>query len=397
MTVIGTCFVSSAHAQKKEASPDGWIAGGAANCFVSNCPTDINGNATVNVQDLLEVIGAWGNCPAPCAQSTCAADVAPAGGNCVVNVQDLLAIIGAWGNCPPPPNDNCGQIDFLNQGTTAFCTINATTDGPPQPTCGFCCNDPQIHKDIWFTYGTSAVASNSWLELSTSGSPFDTKIAVYQIPGNGQCVCPVQNMNLVACNDDIGDGSACTLNSRVRFQLQNLSCYLIRVGGYNGDSGPGIITSRGFQLGDECFNAIDLGQVTSVNTLTASNNNGFDGWTNGTIVTQAPCTPFNDGRDIWYKFTLGCGGNLLGSADTCDPFTNFDTIVTLYRGTCDGLILVGCNDDSNFAPCLLNGLPRKSSVDLPNPGLPGTFYARVSGYQGATGNFKLRIGLSFIN
>lgn len=63
------------------------------------CPADVNGDATVNVDDLLAVIGAWGSCPRPCPPS-CAADIAPEGGNCTVNVDDLLAVIGAWGPCP---------------------------------------------------------------------------------------------------------------------------------------------------------------------------------------------------------------------------------------------------------------------------------------------------------
>ena len=65
------------------------------------CPADIAPagapNGTVNVDDLLAVINAWGVCANP---SNCPADIAPAGGNDVVNVDDLLAVINAWGACP---------------------------------------------------------------------------------------------------------------------------------------------------------------------------------------------------------------------------------------------------------------------------------------------------------
>jgi hypothetical protein len=54
---------------------------------------DIDGNGAVNVDDLLSVINAWGDCPA---QFFCKADVAPTGGNGVVNVDDLLAVINYW-------------------------------------------------------------------------------------------------------------------------------------------------------------------------------------------------------------------------------------------------------------------------------------------------------------
>jgi len=63
------------------------------------CPGDIapaGGDNTVNVQDLLAVIGAWGACGNP---NNCPPDLAPAGGDDQVNVQDLLFVIGAWGAC----------------------------------------------------------------------------------------------------------------------------------------------------------------------------------------------------------------------------------------------------------------------------------------------------------
>lgn len=57
-------------------------------------PADINGDSTVDVLDLLAVIGAWG----PCVPGTiCTADV---NFDCTVNVLDLLAVTGAWGPCP---------------------------------------------------------------------------------------------------------------------------------------------------------------------------------------------------------------------------------------------------------------------------------------------------------
>jgi hypothetical protein len=55
------------------------------------CPGDTNGDEVVNVDDLLEVIGAWGPCPG------CPTDVNDDG---VVNVDDLLGVINGWGACP---------------------------------------------------------------------------------------------------------------------------------------------------------------------------------------------------------------------------------------------------------------------------------------------------------
>jgi hypothetical protein len=54
------------------------------------CDEDINGDKTVNVDDLLSVIAGWGEGP------THPADVNDDG---IVNVDDLLAVINAWGPC----------------------------------------------------------------------------------------------------------------------------------------------------------------------------------------------------------------------------------------------------------------------------------------------------------
>lgn len=51
-------------------------------------PADINCDGSVNVLDLLAVIGAWGPCTGPCASDL--------NGDGAVNVLDLLAVIGAW-------------------------------------------------------------------------------------------------------------------------------------------------------------------------------------------------------------------------------------------------------------------------------------------------------------
>ena len=57
------------------------------------CPADIaplGGNGVVDVDDLLEIINAWGSCV------DCPADIT---GNDVVDVDDLLGVINTWGSC----------------------------------------------------------------------------------------------------------------------------------------------------------------------------------------------------------------------------------------------------------------------------------------------------------
>lgn len=75
----------------------GFLNGGAVGTWtihytpLPSIPADINGDSVVNVLDLLEVIGAWGDCSAP--PELCPADI---NGDGTVNVLDLLLVISNW-------------------------------------------------------------------------------------------------------------------------------------------------------------------------------------------------------------------------------------------------------------------------------------------------------------
>ena len=70
-----------------------WLdIGDVSTTFIDLCPADTNDSGTVNVTDLLELLAAWGTCPAPCPP-----DINDDGS---VNVTDLLAMLAAWGVCP---------------------------------------------------------------------------------------------------------------------------------------------------------------------------------------------------------------------------------------------------------------------------------------------------------
>lgn len=98
----GNCFVFT---QPTCASVGGSWKGMGTNCADGNgngqadaceppapaCPADLNDSNSVDVQDLLILLGAWG----PCAG--CPADL---NGSNTVDVQDLLILLGAWGPCP---------------------------------------------------------------------------------------------------------------------------------------------------------------------------------------------------------------------------------------------------------------------------------------------------------
>jgi hypothetical protein len=78
----GVLFVDSQTQQIEVTSDDVIIVHPA-------CPSDLNGDAMVNVVDLLEVVGSWGEPNVP-------SDI---NGDGIVNVSDLLLVVDAWGPC----------------------------------------------------------------------------------------------------------------------------------------------------------------------------------------------------------------------------------------------------------------------------------------------------------
>jgi hypothetical protein len=127
-----------------------------------------------------------------------------------------------------PANNDCSDAIIVGNGATAFSTAGATTDGPSEPNCSFCCSDPQVNQDIWFRYTATCTGT---VRVELCGSSYDTKVAVYL--GN----CPTSAGTAIACNDD-----SCSLQSRTSFAATAGTRYVIRVGGYTTNSGTGTMT-----------------------------------------------------------------------------------------------------------------------------------------------------------
>jgi thiol-disulfide isomerase/thioredoxin len=78
----------------QEALPEGpaevYQAGIIAYPFTAPCPADVNSDGVVNIDDLFQVLGAWGPC------DDCPEDVNDDG---TVNIDDIFAILSSWGPC----------------------------------------------------------------------------------------------------------------------------------------------------------------------------------------------------------------------------------------------------------------------------------------------------------
>jgi hypothetical protein len=157
----------------------------------------------------------------------------------------LIRVSGYSGNSGPfvlrtyyltAGSDNCATASPVGDGSYTVCNCGATTDGPQEHGCVFCCGDYQINNDLWFMY-TAPRCGTATATTCGSAAPnyFDTKIAVYN------SACPLSDDTAIACNDDAGCTPLTTL-SRVTFPITINQTYLIRVGGFSTAVGTATLT-----------------------------------------------------------------------------------------------------------------------------------------------------------
>ncbi|TMJ92969.1 MAG: hypothetical protein E6G67_13835 [Actinobacteria bacterium] len=123
---------------------------------------------------------------------------------------------------PAPANDMFAAAQAIagGSGVVSGSTVSATKE-PGEPAHA---GNAGRHS-VWYRWQASARVT---VTFSTSGSGFDTLLAVYE--GSS-----VSALATVAANDDAGSG---TTTSRVRFRTRAGATYFIAVDGKNGAAGP---------------------------------------------------------------------------------------------------------------------------------------------------------------
>ncbi|RME38361.1 MAG: hypothetical protein D6788_07580, partial [Planctomycetota bacterium] len=312
-----------------------------------------------------------------------------------------FALIGGPGGALR--NDDCNNALPLEDGITPYTTNGATTDGPPEPaTCQFFF-DSQVGSDVWFEYTASCTGE---AVVSLCGSEYDTKMAAYA--GCGRCP---PDAPPVACNDE-----SCLSQSEVNFPVSAGACYRIRVGGFQGAQGDGIVSVTcqppPDALGACCVDLTCAGTLTR-SQCEAASGTFFLGQNCDTFVCpiEAPphdecpaCIPletgvpytgttrgsggsdvsscgFNDRNDVWHCWTADCTGN--AKISLCDQ-AGLDTTLAVYDA-CGGTEL-GCNDDECNLQSAINPLTQLKRLAV----FEGeTYFIRVSGFNGAVGEYTI--------
>ncbi len=257
-----------------------------------------------------------------------------------------------------PANDDCANALAVSAGDTVFSSENATTDGPDESgTCG----GASVENDVWFAYTASC---NGEVTASLCGSSYDTMLAVYE-----GADCPT-SATAIACDDE-----ACGNNrSEVTFAAAAGTVYLLRVGGFEGATGTGVLSLDCATPFDDCSNPGALADGTTPFETIGAATDGPDepGGCSKSGYTQI-------GADVWYVYTAACTGTVTVGACGAD----FDTKLAVYAGD-------GCPSSGEALACGDDECGTASEVTF--VAMTGSEYlVRVGGHDEASGTGSLTV------
>jgi hypothetical protein len=266
-------------------------------------------------------------------------------------------------NCIPA-NDLCANAIPVTGGATAFDTTSAFANGPAE---NICANngDSNLDSDVWFAYQSPC---DGPITIDLCSSSYNTKVSVYDFS------CPeVVNLALACDDDSCGSGGT---RSRLTFDASGGLQYYIRVGGFEGAQGSGLMDiiepeCLPAPANDNCGTATTAGLGVTAYTSIGATTDGFD-----EAGCDASATFLND---VWYRYFALADGTLQIDADG-----DFDPRLAVYGSSCptgpDQAI--ACNDDGG--PGLL------PSITIPVTA--NTLYRiRVGSADGSTGSGNITL------
>jgi len=246
---------------------------------------------------------------------------------------------------PPPVNDLCASALPITCGQTiAGSTVSSTIDA-----VGTCTTTLGTAGGVWYSY----VGNGGTATMSLCGSSFDTKLAVF----TGSCA---------ALTCVIGSDDFCGTQSQVSFPTTIGTTYLVLVTGFSTNTGAFTLAATSTApANDLCANAVPVACGSTVTGSTRCAN--VDG-------PGTSCNGLSVGPDVWYTI-VGNGTPI--TASLCG--STYDTKLEIYSGTCGALVCVANNDDF---------CSTQSEVQW-TASTAVTYYIRVHGFNGASGEFTL--------
>lgn len=242
----------------------------------------------------------------------------------------------------PPANDACANALPLLDGTTAFSTVDATTDGAIVPGAQY---DGQTYEDIWYLYTPSC--NGTWTVSTCGTADYDTDLVLYEADtdddGDFDAIDAANITSGVevalAANDDTG--SCVGFTSVVSTAIVADRLYLARVGGFSaGDEGTGtlLVSCGGAPSNDICSAPKPLVCGTSIDTTNIAATTAF-------LDPSFSCAfggPTQGDGTLWYRFAATSTSAFLSTANSIGVA---DTLLAVYDGSCGSLVELACNDD----------------------------------------------------
>lgn len=261
---------------------------------------------------------------------------------------------------PPTPPVNDAFASAIAAGSSSWTmtgqNLNGTAEVGEPAHAG---NAPS--KSVWWVW-TAPVSGSC--NLRTSGSSFDTVLAVY----TGD---QVAGLTPVIANDNAAGGQT---DSAVLFQVRQGTSYRIAVDGKLGASGDITLTCQTTPVGPSNDNFLAAGALTGSSFQAAGSN------ANATSEGGEPNHAGVSGRrSVWWNWTAPATGLLTLST----AGSNYDTTLAVYTGnSVNALSHLASNDDE------VPGRIQSSRVGVAV--VAGTTYRiAVDGYNGATGTIQL--------
>lgn len=246
--------------------------------------------------------------------------------------------------------DECIDAVEVFLGANAFNTSGFTDSPEPDPdTITSCTNSYGSNgADGWLFYTATA---NGFLTLDTCDpASFDTDLSIY----DGGCGA----LNILACDGDGGTVTGCQSFDSL---IENVPVvagtdYIIRIGGFSTQSGPGTLTLS-FAAADDCQFAVAAVDGANAFDLTGATTDGPD--------LAGFCDPGPSGDDIvhqdtWFVYTATCTGDL----NVTTLGTGFDTRLAAYSDTscpADASTVIACDDDTASG----GGFPFEAEITFP--------------------------------
>jgi hypothetical protein len=261
----------------------------------------------------------------------------------------VLGIVLLVAGVASAQSDDCATAVAIGDGTVSGDTTGFT--GIDESSCAL--NDT---VDGWYLY--TATCTGNATASTCSQAAFDTTLSAFDSCGGTE----------LGCNDDF---SGCSGNtSQLSFPVSTGNSYLVRIAGYNGESGT-------FDLTMSCTPSVPADDCSTAETVTALPfSTSVD---NSTFFASPPSPSCNSSaattvqNDVWYTFTVQ---NTCDFTVTVNPDagTGYDGVVGLWEGSCAALTEVACGDE-----------PEPMVLDVFGAAAGTTYYLQVGDWGTSAG------------